>query len=101
VNEEKASRSRPIVLFAAGFLAGALTAYYLLWRTHALTPGHPLALRPSEILAPPAPPPRTIPPTTPTPTPAAAPAASRRVPSPASEPGSALRDGTLRPVSEA
>ena len=63
---------------AAGFLAGALFAYYLLWRTHALVPGHPLALRASEILSPPAPPPRTIPPTpspavpepTPTPPPA-------------------------------
>ena len=27
-----------------------MTAYYVLWRTHGLVPGHPLALRPSEIL---------------------------------------------------
>ncbi|HYB54432.1 MAG TPA: hypothetical protein VEG84_11255 [Thermoanaerobaculia bacterium] len=40
-----------------------MTAYYVLWRTHALVPGHPLALRTSEILSPPARPPLTIPPT--------------------------------------
>ncbi|MGH9369362.1 MAG: hypothetical protein ACRD3M_17040 [Thermoanaerobaculia bacterium] len=48
-----------------------MSAYYLLWRTHALVPGHPLALRTSEVFSPPARPPRTIPPTaTATPTPA-------------------------------
>jgi hypothetical protein len=49
--------------------------YFALWRTHALLPGHPLALRTSEILSPAPRPPRTIPPTataTPTITPAAA-----------------------------
>lgn len=68
-------RTRSAVLVAAGFLAGTLTAYYALWRTHALLPGHPLALRTSEILSPAPRPPRTIPPTvtvTPTVTPAAA-----------------------------
>ncbi|HTO75573.1 MAG TPA: hypothetical protein VMQ61_05805 [Thermoanaerobaculia bacterium] len=63
-----------MILVAAGFLAGAFTAYYLLWRTHALVPGHPLSLRPPELLQPPPPPPRTIaaptpPAATPTPTP--------------------------------
>jgi murein DD-endopeptidase MepM/ murein hydrolase activator NlpD len=32
-----------IVVFILGFLAGALSLYYLLWRTGGLTPGHPLA----------------------------------------------------------
>lgn len=61
---------------AAGFLAGAMSAYYLLWRTHALVPGHPLALRTSEILPPPERPPRTVPVTRtvpPTPAPTATP----------------------------
>jgi hypothetical protein len=48
------------------------TAYYLLWRTHALVPGHPLSLRSPEILQPSPRPPRTVPaPPTPTPTPRA------------------------------
>jgi len=34
---------------AGGFVAGAFTSYYVLWRAHALAPGHPLALRTSEI----------------------------------------------------
>jgi hypothetical protein len=59
------------MLVAAGFLAGALTAYYLLWRVHALVPGHPLARRSAEVFSPPDRPPRTIPPS-PTPTPTAA-----------------------------
>jgi len=65
------------MLIAAGFLAGAMSAYYLLWRTHALVAGHPLSLRTSEILSPPARPPRTIamtPTVTPTPSPTATPA---------------------------
>jgi hypothetical protein len=53
-----------------------MTAYYILWRTHGLAPGHPLALRASEILSAPARPPRTVPPaTSPTPTAAVTPAA--------------------------
>ena len=32
-----------IVVFVLGFLAGALSLYYFLWRTGGLTPGHPLA----------------------------------------------------------
>lgn len=32
-----------IVIFVLGFLAGALSLYYFLWRTGGLTPGHPLA----------------------------------------------------------
>jgi hypothetical protein len=61
--KEAPIRARFIILVAAGFLAGAMTAYYILWRTHGLVPGHPLALRASEILSRPARAPRTIPPT--------------------------------------
>ncbi|HTO87323.1 MAG TPA: hypothetical protein VMR54_07320 [Thermoanaerobaculia bacterium] len=51
-----------------------MSTYYLLWRTHGLAPGHPLALRPSEILPAPTRPPRTIPATnTPTPAPTTTP----------------------------
>jgi murein DD-endopeptidase MepM/ murein hydrolase activator NlpD len=32
-----------IVVFVLGFLVGALSLYYFLWRTGGLTPGHPLA----------------------------------------------------------
>ena len=66
-----------ILLVAVGMVAGAMTTYYALWRTHALVPGHPLTLRTSEIVSPRVRLPRTIPPTvtpTPTPTPAPAPA---------------------------
>jgi murein DD-endopeptidase MepM/ murein hydrolase activator NlpD len=36
-------------LFVLGFLAGALTLYFVLWRTGGLTPGHPLARRTVDL----------------------------------------------------
>jgi len=63
-------------LVAAGFLAGAFSVYYLLWRTHAIVPGHPLSLRPPEILQPSPPPPRTV----------AAPVSTAAVPTPTPTP---------------
>src|ERR1700675_780042 len=47
--EERSIRGRWILLFVLGFLAGALTLYYVLWRTGGLTPGHPLARRTVDL----------------------------------------------------
>jgi hypothetical protein len=58
VTDEKAANRLPAAaFFAGGFLAGAFTAYYVLWRSHALVAGHPLAMRPADVAAsaPPAP----------------------------------------------
>src|SRR6476659_8213222 len=43
-------RVRGALLFAAGFIAGALVLYYLLWRTGGLAPGHFANLTTSDIV---------------------------------------------------
>ena len=53
-----------------GFLAGALTLYYFLWRTGGLTSGHPLARTTADLVTAPL---RTTPRPTPSPSPEATP----------------------------
>jgi hypothetical protein len=66
-------RIRTAALVAGGFVAGAFSAYFALWRAHALVAGHPLAIRPAEFAASTPLPRRTLAPPTATPSAGAAP----------------------------
>src|SRR6476646_8885551 len=46
---EVGTRVRGSLLFIAGFLLGALTLYYVLWRTGGITAGHFASLTTSDI----------------------------------------------------